>query len=253
MKVATCTSIAVFFLLLCISSICRAEEVLFSSFQNSTPKYINIDSGVCIDVLHELSLKLKKHDIFIKPLTPDVISLKRTLSQLSNHQIDIFCGLSKSKNREQFIDYIDIPLYEVEEVFVKRRSDPFQYSDALSLTGKSIVVIRGSQTARKMRLLSKVKLYQVESVEQMFKLVASGRADLAFYHSLAIKYQLAQLEGRDKLERLQKSYATKKHYMVINKQISISARKKITSILRGMANDGTLAKILKRYQPNDDT
>lgn len=250
MKVATYISVAV--LCLCISHSSCAKEFLRSSLQNSIPKYVNENSGLCVDIIYEFNQRSKKYGVVIERSESEFISLKRALSQLQNHQIDIFCGLSKSVSRKQYISYIDVPLYDVEEVFVKRRFDPFQYSGVASLKGKSIVVIQGTQTANKMLLLPQIKLYQVKSVEQMLKMVEVGRADLAFYHSLGINYQLSQLGKKELLALVDKSYSTKSHYMVVSQQVSLLTQQKIAIVLNNMANDGTLVNILSKYQQVND-
>ncbi|MCP4344329.1 MAG: amino acid ABC transporter substrate-binding protein [Desulfobacterales bacterium] len=227
-------------------------EVLITDYQNSAPKfYFTKDGkavGLCVDIIEELNSRLKAEGITIIPNHKEVVPLKRILISLERGKIDLFVGTSRNKRREKIYNFADHPLYELREVFVKRKSDPFEYTDKKSLTGKRIVSLFGSNTAKHIFSVEGVKPHEVSSIEQILKVLMAGRADLAYYHNLGIEYYIRTMGIKSKTELVKKPFYKKYHYIGFSRKVSKQTIAKIDKALISMYQNGVIEEIRKKYK-----
>lgn len=226
-------------------------EVLITDYQNSAPKYYMKDGkavGLCVDIIKELNSRLKAKDITIIPKQKGVVPLKRILLTLEKGKIDIFVGTSRSKRRETIYNFADHPLYELREVFVKRKSDPFEYTDKKSLIGKKVVSLLGSNTAKHIFSVEGVKPHKVSTIEQVLKILILERANLAYYHNIGIEYYIKTMGVRSKVAIVKKPFYKKYHYIGFSKKVSSQTIAEINNVLISMSQNGVIVEIQKKYK-----
>ncbi len=226
-------------------------EVLITDYQNSAPKFFMKDGkavGLCVDIIEALNSRLKAKDITITPEHEGVVPLKRIKIQLKIGNLDLFVGTSRNKKMEKIYNFADQPLYELREVFVKRKSDPFEYTDKKSLDGKKIISLLGSSTARRVFEVEGVKPHEVSSIEQILRILVKGRADLSYYHNLGLEYSIKTLGLKDKVDVVKKPFFTKHHYIGFSKKVSPQTIAVINDVLISMHQDGVITKIQKKYK-----
>ncbi len=226
-------------------------EVLMTDYQNSAPKYFMKDGkvvGLCFDIIEELNSRLKTKDISIIPKHRGVIPLKRIKIKLKQGELDLFVGTSRNKRQEKIYNFADQPLYELKEVFIKMRSDPFEYTDRKSLSGKKIVSLLGSSTARSIFSVETVQPYNGTSVEQILKILVREIADLAFYHNLGIEYNIKMLGYENEVEVVKKPFFKKYHYIGFSKKVSPQTIAVINNELISMHQNGIIAEFQKKYK-----
>ncbi len=226
-------------------------EILITDYQNCAPKFFMKDGkvvGLCIDIIEELNSRLKAENITIVPKHKGVVPLKRILRGLEKGNLDLFVGTSRNKRREKIYNFADHPLYELKEVFVKRKSDPFEYTDKNSLIGKRVVSLLGSNTAKHIFSVEGVKPHDVSSIEQILKILMMGRADLAYYHNLGIEYYIKTMELKGKTEIVKKPFYKKHHYIGFSKKISTQTIAEINKALISMSQNGVIEEIQKKYR-----
>jgi len=231
------------------------KKQLITYFQNnSPPKYIELNNdytGICIDIINEINARLHSSEVAIINPTQANVPVKRIMKYIElSQEIDLFVGAAKTQSRMIHVGNFSTALYAIKGTFAKNKTNNFVYQDIDSLSGLIIGVLRGSSSVKLMNNISGVQVVKTNTIEQSLNMLAIGRIDLVYYHDLGLKWQINSLNLRglvelvDEHEYLQSGF----QYIIYNKNVSKVVIAKIDKVIESMHADGSMNKILKKYQ-----
>lgn len=239
-----------FFLFFELSNSYAAKIVLLTRTQNNAPpRYFvknGISTGICVDMIDELNIRLEKDNISIKT-EKGSLPLRRLMKYLENGTIDIVVGLSKNKKRENKF-HITIPIYPLTMSFAKRQADPFEYTDIDSLRGVKIGTLGGASSSKTMKKIDGAYVSETTTIEQALKKLKAGRINLVFYHNLGLSWQIKEFNLSNDLLLVKNPFLSKGHHIAISKKVSPDVVSKINMAIKSMRSGGVIDKILAKYK-----
>jgi len=243
-------------MLCCVTSHASSEKIKLTTYfqNNSPPKYIESNqsyTGICVDIINEINARLDSSDIAIHNPDQITVPVKRIMKYLElNREIDLFVGAAKTQARMDNIGNYSTALYAIKGTFAKRKTNDFVFRDRESLNGLTIGVLRGSSTVEVMNSVVGVNVVQTNTIEQSLKMLAADRVDLVYYHDLGLLWQINSLNLSslismvDEHEYLEQGF----QYILYNKNVPKGAITKVDQVILSMHVDGSIDKILKKYQ-----
>jgi len=240
--------------LFCVTSYASSEKIQLTTYfqNNSPPKYIESNqsyTGICIDIINELNARLD--DITIINPEQVKVPVKRIMKYLElNKEIALFVGAAKTQARMDNIGSYSAALYAIKGTFAKRKTNDFVFRDRESLNGLTIGVLRGSSTVALMNSIVGVNVVQTNTIEQSLKMLAVDRVDLVYYHDLGLNWQITSLNLRDLVELVDEHQYLESgfQYILYNKNVLNEVIAKVDTVINAMHADGTIKKIIKKYQ-----
>jgi polar amino acid transport system substrate-binding protein len=228
------------------------SENLSTNFQESAPKFFaeaGVVKGVCVDIISALNAQLSTEGITIKADDPSnpFIPFSRIKSRLETGEIDIFVGMARTAARMEIYNFIDTPAYEVKSTFAKKKSFDFVYNSPADLAGQKVAVVAGSKTAGQMEAVDGINLQPVSTLEQAVRMLASGRVDLVFYHSLGLGHTISSLGLGSSLTYTEKAYEEYAHYIAFSKSIPSDTVSSIGTALDELHANGKIGAIMGTY------
>jgi len=116
---------------------------LKTAAQESFPKYYKSDDhkmcGVCIDIIHSIEqidpeIKFTGYNNFLP--------FKRLQSYLEKGELDVFFGFKKTEKKEQVLNFLNIPLYQINYVVAVRTKDNIKiesFDDIRAMRDKGLI------------------------------------------------------------------------------------------------------------------
>lgn len=224
---------------------------LTTSIQNTKPKFIVGDGrfdGICIDIISELNKELIKDSISIKYKKKESVPLKRILLELKESSTDLFCGLVKNKDRQDYLSYLVPSLYVISHVLIKRKNNDYEYQDIRDLDNKVILAIRGTATSKLISEMTQAKVVYSSSPTTMFDMLARrSMIDFAFYYDLSANYFIKDGNLKDELVIVKHPVRVDLHYMVTRKTLSKKIQRKINIAIENLKKKKVIKNIIKKY------
>jgi len=228
---------------------------LHTYFQNNAaPRYLQVNdkaTGIGIEILAQLNIRLKPHNISIINPNNEQVPIKRILHSLQKtKEIDLFIGGAKTKSRIASGVQFSIPLYPLSGTFAKRIQHPFIYTDETSLINMTVGVLRGSRSVQTMSNIEGVKLESTNTMLQSLQKLASGRIDLVYYHDMGLAWQIKNSPLKEQLMLIDKhpNIESAPHYILFSNRTSPPFIDLINNMIRAIQSDGSLEGILKKYR-----
>lgn len=241
---------------LCLSlQICAKQIHLYTYFQNNAaPRYMlsnDIPTGIGVDILAQLNILLKPHEISIININNDSVPITRILHSLEkNEKIDLFVGGAKTKARMLLGVQFSIPIYPLFGTFAKHKQNPFIYNNKDSLKEMTVGVLRGSRSVQTMSKFEGVKIEKTNTMQQSLKKLASGRIDLVYYHAMGLAWQIKKSNLKEQLTLIDKheNIESAPHYILFSSRTSPDIIALINNLIKTMHNDGSIGHILNKYR-----
>ena len=224
-------------------------------FQNdAAPRYMQANdkaAGICIEIMAQLNIRLKSHNISIINPTNERVPIKRILHSLQKTQkIDLFIGGAKTKSRIAAGVQFSTPLYPLSGTFAKRIQYPFIYTDETSLMNMTVGVLRGSRSVHTMSNIAGVKLESTNTMLQSLGKLANGRVDLVYYHDMGLAWQIKNSMLKEQLMLIDKhaNIESAPHYILFSSRTSPVIIDLINNMIKAMHKDGSITEILNKYR-----
>ena len=226
---------------------------LKTAAQNSAPKYYKSDSnqmaGLCVDIIHA-----------IERVCPDMTfrgyheftPFKRLQHQLESGELDIFLGLKPTAKRKERLNFLNIPLYQLQYVIAVRIDDPIKVPDFDAIRtlykNSKILTVHGSAASVFLRNRGGLRVDdRARSPSTLLKMLKYKRGRFAFYHDLGL-YHVMHTEGFvDDIRILPGTFLNYAHYAAFSKTVPEETIHEFEIALKKLKNSGELTRIHTKY------
>lgn len=183
----------------------HATELKTHYQEESVPKYvldasheITAAGGVCVDILRALELELPGIRITADYAAP----FKRILHDLESGTIDLFCGMTRTKERELKYFYLEPPLYELNFVLTVRADDDVvitSFDDIRRLAPKNIILTNAGTGAE--RFLRRQDGLRIDAgaadIPTNLRKLRKRRGRFYFFHDMGVQATIkSEYKGR---------------------------------------------------------
>ncbi len=224
-----------------------------TAYQDTAPKFIMSDdglvSGICVDIFAALEAQNSEiHFSWPKYFTP----LKRIFYGLQEGSLKVYCGAGFSEDRAKKMLYSDLPLYSVSTLLAISKNNNKVYSSINDLKSDANLRFTAITSTSTHHLLTKLGLnmpkHYLKTVEQGLGIVLRDEGSVFVYHSLGLKYVLANNKKWQSLKLMPISLRNYQHWMVFNKRIRKEHLDAINSGLKALRDKKIIEKIVLKYQ-----
>lgn len=202
-----------------------------------------VKKGIDVEIVKEIEKRLGvKINIQFFPW-------KRCLHMLQEGEIDLIARFSKTADREKFSYYIKPPYTKDAIVFYVKTDSDITINSYEELSGKTIGLLRGNAYAQKFDSDTELLKEPVDSKEQLFKMLESGRVDVVAIYEISSLYYLSS-NGLNNLFRpvkfkLQRSDAD--FFGFSRKSTKVSLISDFERVVEKMVSQGEINKIIDSF------
>ena len=211
-------------------------------YKDQTGKIVGID----VDIVRELSKRLGLS------LDIQLVPWKRVLAGVEQGSADAGMPLFITKDRKKYSLYPKVPLHEAVMVAFAQVGSLITYNDLKDLYGKSIGIRRGYSISPEFDQLTKegkLKVTEVNDIQNMIKMISAGRFDLIVDKRSTIGFYLKQ--SGIKLKNIGQVGKAQGAYLVVSKALTFTDPhaliNDIDKTLYEMKQEGVIEKITQRY------
>jgi len=174
----------------------------------------------------------------------------RSLEMLKNGQVDMITGVAFSKERTEFLAYVSTPYASVQPVFYIRKGSAASVKSYNDLYGKSIGQSTSSIYFQPYDTDVKLNKVNLSTEEQIIRMLALGRIDLAIGTDPNLAWDIARLGLRDAVEHTSYVPPVKTDlYIAFSKKSSaIELLSAIDAVITKMKAAGTIDAIIAKYR-----
>ena len=217
-------------------------------FDRTNPK----KPGICVEVMQAVT-QLDTGIHFPGWETP--MPLPRVEQRLASNQLDVFCALIKTPERESRFGFIEVPIYQVQHRIAVRADDAVQVNslEDIRKLGADAVVIVGKGTAHETYLRNQGGLLleaSSGSTDVNLRMLAGGRGRFLYHTENALlRYiQESRLEGKVRL--LPTVFKSEALLFAVAPAVSPSSRDRLEAALAKLSQRGELSRIFASYREN---
>lgn len=207
--------------------------------------------GLCDLVYKEIEKEFKteiEQDKFEVKIIKTFFPIKRILKMIDEDRTHIFCGASKTLEREINYKFSDKAVYRVSNAMITHRDQKFVPQKIEDLVGKKFHIGAYYATASS-QFLKNVQGLTVDdnytSVELAFKMIESHNIDYFFYHDLGLKYLVRKTTYPIRLIMLPERSV--EQFIMMNKNIPQKVADKINQIIEKLYQSKKINEIQAKY------
>lgn len=241
-----------FFSLLLLSSLLQsafAADLVFVK-QNSEPKYLADNSGLCDQIYSELAANLSHQGIDVTVL--DIpFPIKRILVMLETGQAHVFCGAGVTEERQQKFNYSWLPVYTVSNVLLAHAEEtevPASFKD-IAENKWVIGAFYGTSSATYLRshdgVLVNDNFHDLEQVTQTIATKPKQGLRYFYYHDLGLNHYV-QKSGLP-LKVLPTKFRTVDQWLLLSKSMRDADRETLEQALAQLNDSGRLREIQAQF------
>lgn len=244
-----------FFVLFFLSFQSLSSE-LKTTYQDNSPVKYNFDNssspGICTEVIEEIEKirpGLRFHGKNKK------MSLARIESFLESSDLDIFFCLLKTPEREKRFRFIDLPIYEVNNIILVKNDDDILKEvknlrkDLKFFKDKGkFIVNKGSILVEDLKRIGASYLDGTRKDLEILEMLNKNRARFFYTQDFAIAYSLknAKQSGNYKIIQLDRPSGTQN--IAYSPKADSKLIKEVESALRELVASGKLKAIINKYK-----
>lgn len=179
------------------------------------------------------------------------IPTKRLEMMLTSGELDVLCGVRRTDERAQILDFLDTPVAMVSYKLVSRRADSAtigSYNDLLGLAPDNVVLVNsGFPIAASLRKIGvPVDDGAADTTQNLNKLIV-GRARFFSYREPGISYEIARLglQGKVKIQPFVQERSPQQ--MVISRKLPPAVRARLVTALATLQQRGQLEEIQSHW------
>ncbi|WP_440906373.1 substrate-binding periplasmic protein (plasmid) [Catenovulum sp. SX2] len=175
----------------------------------------------------------------------------RCLYQTQTGQADIMIGINRTKQREQFFDYLPQPYSSLitPVKFYLNKNRPAEISRYEDLVNKKIGVLRGAVYFQPFDNDPRLAKVPVVDHEQLIALLRAGRIDTFLARDLSIRQRINQVEYSELLDVAEFSFEKRQDlFIAISKKSPLKDYQvQLASTLSQLKQQGIVEKIMEKY------
>lgn len=215
------------------------------SYQNENGDIVGID----VDILNEVALRAGfKVSIELAPW-------KRVLRDLERGYIDGAFPLAKTPRREEYGIFIEVPIHTFTFSAFTKPNSKFKYNSFKDLIGKRVGMQLGFSISPDFDEAVKnevIQALEVESIEQLTKMMASDRIDVFVAKPSHMAIYLSNSDVKlSKIGDVSERFGA---FLVMSKKAEFKNKKEIINrinhAMREIRDDGTMSEIVNKYIPD---
>lgn len=236
------------------SQAANAQHLVFGFGNSETPPFKSEEGGkyvgIFFDVIQEI-ISRTEINIDVKPYPYD-----RLMLSLKNGLLDGAVGVFKTPEREQFAEYLDIPIaWTTMKIFV-RKGDEFSFGNISDLSGKRIGKVRGVYVSEEFDQAMQQGTFSVEETnnyEQSIKKLRAGRIEALVSPMLSTQFNLARMGGAEEIVMLPHPVAPPRPlYILFSKAANTPEKEamigKIRQVVKDMEREKRFEQIMQKYR-----
>ncbi len=241
----------------CAPAVAAAIVVRTAAQEDAAPRYemeksadgSSVVGGICIDILRAI----ERFDPQIRFSGDQIrLPLRRVLSALQYGDIDAYCGLNKSAEREQWSVFVEPPLYALDYTVAVNANDNVQIQSLEDIhrlgANGTILVINGSESQARLQRLGGLEIDSSgnDQAANLHKLLA-GRGRFFYRHTLGLRAEIRRLGLEDKIKILPVSLGKEYQYLLVSKKAPPEILDRLRRSISMLQASGELARIMARY------
>ncbi len=209
----------------------------------------SVVAGICIDILRAI----ERVDPKIRfSGDQNRLPLRRVQLALQFGEIDAYCGLNKSVEREQWSVFIEPPLYALDYTMAVNADDNVQirsFDDLRHLGANgTILVMSGSESAMRLHNLGGLDIdASGTGQEANLRKLMAGRGRFFYRHTLGLRAEIHRLGLEGKIRILPVSLDREYQYLLVSKKTSPDVVERLRRSVVKLQTSGELARIMASY------
>lgn len=225
-------------------------------YQDGFPKYFykSINGkkeirGLCVEIMRLIEQK----DPEIRFVAENrLVKFKRIKKDLQQGKIDVFLGMTHTKEREKQFTYIHLPLYQVNHVIAVRTNDEVKvnnFKDIRELGGQGLILSnQGTSTERFLKKQGGLLLDTgAQNLTNNLIKLLKKRGRFLYFHNLGLVSTIRDEDLTDRVRILPAVFHTYGHHLVFSNKAPKEAVEKVQRIMEEITASGELEKITRRY------
>ncbi len=228
-------------------SAAQAAEIIFLK-QNSEPKYLPDNTGLCDQIYQQLEQRLGQKGITVV-VDPAFYPVKRFLKMLEDGQAHVFCGAGVTEERKQIYYYSELPVYQISNVILAHKDESIIPTSFQEIADKELVIgsFYGTSSSAWLKQQPNVLVSDgYVSLDQVIQMVAHVKGlRYFFYHDLGLNYYVRT--SGEPLQVLPTKFRTIPQKMLYSRHLPETLRKAVENALQDMTTDGSLTDIQQQF------
>lgn len=220
--------------------------------QDSQPKYIREDSGfsgVCPDIWSAIArVDPQLRFTLVHGFTP----LARIEMQLEHGEIDAFCGLAKTPQRLDKLDFVQPPIYVTHSILAARMDEtanPKNFDDLRRLDA-TVLVVTNTVHAQVLAEQQDIRVDAgAKDTSQNLQKLLAGRGRFILHNDFALADEIQRDQLGDKIKLLPTPMFTDGRFFVVSRQADPAIKARLAAALLTLQRSGELARIFNLYKP----
>ncbi len=179
-------------------------------------------------------------------------SIKRIEGLLGSDQIDVFCGLARTTQRETQMAFIPVPVYVTRHRIAVRADDPLQIHQLEALreltADTPVLVNRGSLYEEVLVKLGGVPIdNSLSDPPTSLRKLINKRGRAYYYSELELQYYINAGGLGDKLRLLPKVFREDRPLFAVSQSLAPASVARLRKALERLSADGTIQRIVAGY------
>ena len=175
----------------------------------------------------------------------------RMLESLKEGSVDCMVAGFKTPEREEYIEFMKIPIYVATLVFFKNKETKHVFNSFSDIKGLQVTRLKGFSSGKSLdEMIAKKDVVEFQTVdfEQAFKMLSLNRTDLIAVNSDVGQYVVKKLNLGAQITTLEKPITVEPGYVGFTKKknfselINILDEKLFSNLI-----DGEYKKVLRKY------
>lgn len=217
---------------------------VWAPYRMNDPASVSGFRGIDIDLMTALETRLGI------PIEIRRVPWARALEMMREGQADLITGIARTEERAEYMKYIPTSYSAVRPMFFTQKGKGTTVRSYEDLLGKSIGMSLHSSYFARFNADTTLNKVGLSTEEQILKMLALGRIDLAIGTDPNLSWDIARLGFRDTLEPTawQPADTTPLYFAVSLKSSAVDLVERIDGIVRAMLSDGSIARITAAYR-----
>lgn len=206
--------------------------------------------GICLEIIRAIERvdpEIKFNGLEIKAST------SRMVDYLVHGDIDVYFGLLKTPQRLSTVDFIDPPLFSMQQVLIVRRGDPIQVDswDAIRKLGRNGVVLSVADSGQSAFLKAQPGLHLDSSAYTVManvKKLLAERGRFIFVSENNVRKTLEEMGATDQVTVLRPAFLKPDTlHLAFSRRVSPEMVSRIVEAIKLLERSGEMNRIRKRY------
>jgi polar amino acid transport system substrate-binding protein len=207
------------------------------------PPFIIDDGATPSGCLYELVVELMRRAGMRGRV--EVVPWARAVFQTTHTPGTAVFPLSRTEARERHFRWL-VKLFDEQYIFLVRKGGPFDVRAPLNMTGRPVVLLRGSSFRAELAKRGFRNLVEASSTAECTRYLATGLVDAVFGEHAIVDWSLRHRPDRDKFD-VSAPLLTSSSWLAGSPDIPEADAVALQRAMETLLADGSYARILRRY------